>query len=54
MPTGKWEVFADGFAGENINKANIVRAVWHKVRMVLCMCPTITLGKIWRITYPGK
>jgi len=54
MPSGKWEIFADGFAGENINKA--------KYRPCgLAQGPDGSLyvsddnnGKIWRITYPGK
>ena len=43
MPTAKWEVFADGFAGANINRATIVHAVWRRERMVLCMYQMITM-----------
>jgi glucose/arabinose dehydrogenase len=51
MPTGKWEVFADGFAGENVNRAT------HRP-CGLAQAPDGSLfvsddakGNIWRVSH---
>ena len=57
-PTGKWEVFADGFAGVD-PIVNVSDAVYRP--MGIAMGPDGSLyiaetekGKIWRIVYTGK
>ena len=54
MPSGKWEVFADGFAGENINKAEYRPCGLAQGPDGSLYVSDDNNGKIWRITYPGK
>ena len=57
MPSGEYEVFADGFAGSEENTRlmqHIVLADWHRVLMVHCIYLMIRMAVSGRVTYTKK
>jgi len=54
MPTAKWEVFADGFAGANINRATYRPCGLAQDKNGNLYVSDDNNGSIWKITYNGK
>ncbi len=54
MPTGKWEVFADGFAGPNINRANYRPCGLAQSADGSLYVSEDNNGTVWKISYNSK
>ncbi len=54
MPSGAWEVFADGFAGPNINKANYRPCGLAQAPDGSLYVSEDNNGTVWKINYNGK
>lgn len=54
MPTGKWEVFADGFAGPNINRANYRPCGLAQSADGSLYVSEDNKGTVWKISYTSK
>jgi glucose/arabinose dehydrogenase len=54
MPTGKWEVFADGFAGPNINRANYRPCGLAQSADGSLYVSEDNNGTVWKISYTSK
>lgn len=54
MPTGKWEIFADGFAGPNINRATYRPCGLAQGPDGSLYVSEDNNGTIWKISYSGK
>ena len=51
MPTGKWEVFADGFAGENVNRATYRPCGLAQAPDGSLFVSDDAKGNIWKVSY---
>ena len=54
MPSGKWEVFADGFAGANINRATYRPCGLAQDKDGALYVSDDNNGSVWKINYTGK
>jgi glucose/arabinose dehydrogenase len=54
MPTDKWEVFADGFAGANINRATYRPCGLAQDKNGSLYVSDDSNGTVWKISYRGK
>lgn len=54
MPSGNWEVFANGFAGENINRAKYRPCGLAQSPDGSLYVSDDNTGMIWKISYAGK
>lgn len=54
MPTDKWEVFADGFAGANINRAAYRPCGLAQDKEGALYVSDDNNGTVWKISYNGK
>jgi glucose/arabinose dehydrogenase len=54
MPSGKWEVFADGFAGANINRAEYRPCGLAQAPDGSIYVTDDNKGMVWKIAYTGK
>jgi glucose/arabinose dehydrogenase len=54
MPSGKWEVFADGFAGANINRATYRPCGLAQSPDGSLYVSDDNNGSVWKISYTGK
>ncbi len=54
MPSGKWEVFADGFAGANINRATYRPCGLAQDKDGSLYVSDDNNGSVWKISYGGK
>jgi glucose/arabinose dehydrogenase len=54
MPSGKWEVFADGFAGANINRATYRPCGLAQGPDGSLYVSDDNNGTIWKIAFSGK
>lgn len=51
MPSGKWEVFADGFAGENVNRAKYRPCGLAQAPDGSIYVTEDNVGNVWKISY---
>jgi len=54
MPNGKWEVFADGFAGANINRATYRPCGLAQSPDGALYVSDDNNGSVWKISYTGN